>query len=101
MISILPSIMMSRMQMIKTEGDKDFRFGRVLLVKKHWFGRKMIPVDATDENGDYPPILEMKLFREEDGQYHEIDVDKIICESLLKGRLFFGAKENQQLDDVV
>jgi hypothetical protein len=83
---------MGRLQMIKTEKDEDFRFGKVLLVKEHWLGRKMQPVDATDGK-DFPDIVAMKLFIEEDGQYHEIDVDNITCRSLRKGLIHFEAKE--------
>lgn len=92
MFNVKPGILMRRLQMIKTEEDKDFRFGKVFLVKKHWFGEKMIALDATEEDGEYLPIIEMKLFKE-DGKYHEIDVNNIICKSMMKGEIFFGKKE--------
>lgn len=94
-LSIKPGIIMTRLQMIKTKDDKDFRFGRVFLVKRHWLGKKMIALDATDEEGEFKEIVEMKIFIEEDGQYHEVDVNNILCWSLKKGRFFFGAKESE------
>ena len=97
MFDVKPGILMGRLQMIKTEEDKDFRFGKVFLVKKHWFGKKMIALDATEENDEYLPIVEMKLFKEEDGKYHEIDVNNIICKSMMKGEIFFGKKEACEL----
>ncbi len=89
--SIKPGIILGRMQLIKTANDKDFRYGKVFLVKRHWLGRKMVALDATNEEDGYPEIMEMRMLI--DGELHDIDVNNILCRSLKQGRFFFGAKE--------
>ena len=93
MVKIRPSVLLGRLQLIKTEKDKDFRFGRVLLVKDKWFGSRLVPIDATRCFGasecDYPEIIAMKIFVEDEGKYREVDVSKITCRSLRKGRILF------------
>ena len=90
-LSIKPSVLLGRMQMVKTEGDTDFHFAKVLLVKRHWLGRKMDAVVADDDK--FPEVKEMKLFVQEEKEYREIDVKEIFCKSLFNGKIWFKFKE--------
>ena len=67
------SIVLDRLQMIKTEDDKEYRFGKVLLVKTMYLSRKMIAYDADS----LKKIESMKYFYDENREYREIDIDSI------------------------
>ena len=93
MFSINPGVILSHLQMVKTTDDTHFRFGKVLLVKRHLFGKKMIAIDVTEEGmtNEFPEILEMKAWL--DGEYRLIDINNIECISLRQGRFRFHAIE--------
>ena len=73
MIIPKPAILLDRMQMIKTEGDKEFRFAKVILVKEHIFSKKLVPFDATTGMR----VMELKHFNERIGKYLPADTSSI------------------------
>lgn len=98
-LSINPGVVLSHLQMVRTEKDDHFRFGKVLLVKRHWFGKKMIAIDVTEEatTNEFPEILEMKAWL--NGEYRLIDINNIECISLRKGHFRFHAIEEEKEND--
>ena len=88
MIKFRPAMMLDRLQMVKTEKDKDFRFGRVLLVKEKMLSQKLTPFDVTNNNepiDGYHKIIAMKLYEEDTQTYREVDVNDIFAVGL-RGR---------------
>lgn len=73
MIKPCKAIELDRLQMIKTEGEKEFRFGKVLLVKRKYLSKKMTAYDANS----LKEIKEIKFFHEEEKKYMMIDIDSI------------------------
>ena len=92
MLSIKIGMLLERLQMIKTDEDKDFRFGHVMLVKKGTFRKKLIAYDADSGK----PLTAMKYFVEEDTKYHEIQIDTIEMTSLFGEDFIFKFTEPER-----
>ena len=73
MIKPCKAVILDRMQLIKTEDDKEFRFSKVMLVKPHLFSKKIFPYDAVSGSA----IIEMKHFHEADKVYLPIEIDSL------------------------
>ena len=92
MLSIKIGMLLEKLHLIKTDGDKDFRFGHVMLVKKGAFRKKLIAYDADSGK----PLTAMKYFVEEDTKYHEIQIDTIELTSLFGESFMFKFTEQER-----
>lgn len=63
------AIKVDRLQKVITEGDKDYRFGDVLLIKSHLFSRKLIPIDTLTGK----QIQKMAMY--DNGKFIKVDVN--------------------------
>ena len=77
MLQLKYAIRLERLQLIKVEGSKEYRWGEVILIKPHLWSKKLIPFDYVTGKR----ILEMKHFDEVDKKYYHCKVD-----SFEKGR---------------
>lgn len=59
------------MHLIMTDDDKDYRFGRIVLVKLHFYSRKLTVFDAVSG----APVRKIKHYMSSAKNYYEADID--------------------------